>query len=101
MAVFVPTPSVELTRTGSRNPAGTATAAAKPPRPLSTSGRRVESTADRISSTARSPAATSTPAARYAARLANGDRLLLEDELAARDVVRDRLRVLAVEAGEA
>ena len=39
---------------------------AKPPRPVSTSERRVVSTQFRIRSTARSPAAMSTPAAAYA-----------------------------------
>ena len=62
IAVFVPTPSVETTRTGSRSRAGIATRRPNPPRPPRTSGRRVDSTAPRISSTARSPAATSTPA---------------------------------------
>ena len=62
MAVFVPTPSVALTRIGSRIPDGMATAPANPPSPPRTSGRRVDSTAPRIRSTVRSPAATSTPA---------------------------------------
>ena len=44
------------------SPAGIATADPNPPRPPSTSGRRVDATEARISSTARSPAATSTPA---------------------------------------
>src|ERR1700694_5476292 len=71
-----------------------------------TSGRRVDSTAARISSTARSPAATSTPAAAYALRRAaalasaTGKDRFFEHELPARHVVRDRLRVVAVEAGE-
>src|SRR5688572_2060801 len=57
-----------------------------------------------MSSTARSPAATSTPARRYADRgsaTLPGTDPLLEDELAARRVVRHGLRVVAVEAGEA
>ena len=61
IAVFVPTPSVELTRTGSRIPGGRAIAEAKPPSPPITSGRRVASTEARINSTARSPASMSTP----------------------------------------
>src|SRR5215213_5500331 len=102
MAVFVPTPSVDDTRTGWRKPAGMATAAPNPPSPPRTSGRRVRSTAARISSTARSPAPTSTPAAAYAARgLATRGHDLLERELARCRVVRDRVRVLPVEAGEA
>ena len=62
IAVFVPTPSVDETITGSRYPAGIATADPNPPRPPRTSGRRVDATDARMSSTARSPAATSTPA---------------------------------------
>src|SRR6185369_4739648 len=63
---------------------------------------RVESTASRISSTARSPAATSTPDRVYERRISATRRhRLLEHELAALAVVRDRLRVAAVEAGEA
>jgi hypothetical protein len=61
-AVLVPTPSVDETTTGSRIPGGIVNAEPNPPRPASTSGRRVEATEARISSTARSPAATSTPA---------------------------------------
>ena len=65
MATFVPTPSVEVASTGwaypfnaeaSKNPA-------KPPSPPSTSGRRVRATDAFMSSTARSPASMSTPAA--------------------------------------
>src|SRR3954454_24526524 len=66
MTSFVPTPSVELASTGcgyfarsSRN------RPAKPPSPPIVSGRSVRATADFISSTARSPAAMSTPAAAY------------------------------------
>ena len=75
----------------------------KPPSPSTLSGRRVESTWARMRSTARSPASTSTPALRYAdlSATATEHRRLLEDELAARGVIRDRLRVVAVEAGEA
>ena len=62
IAVFVPTPSVDETMTGSRMPSGIVNVDPKPPMPPRTSGRRVDSTAARISSTARSPAATSTPA---------------------------------------
>src|SRR5450759_3354441 len=114
-------------------------APAKPPRPPTTSGRRVEATASRIRATARSPASTSTPATRYASRgacsraptggwtatagvptstrappptvrsrrasplvpSATGPDDLLQDELAARGVVRHGLRVLAIETGEA
>src|SRR3712207_2837300 len=74
-----------------------------------TSGRRVDSTASRMSSTARSPASTSTPDAVYASRVVGAvpvssatrrDRLF-QHELAPRDVVRDGLGVVAVEAGEA
>src|SRR5262245_14778553 len=63
-------------------------------------------------STARSPAATSTPDATYAVRSASplppcpgasatGRHRFLEDELAAGRVVRHGLRVVPVEAGEA
>ena len=67
MATLVPTPSVEVARTGrvivvsrlaSNRPA-------KPPRSPRTSGRRVRRTDSFISSTARSPASTSTPAPAY------------------------------------
>ena len=68
IAVFVPTPSVDDTMTGSRNPGGIATAEPNPPRPPRTSGRRVDATDALMSSTARSPAATSTPERAYAAR---------------------------------
>src|SRR5687767_13190111 len=70
-----------------------------PPRPPTTSGRRVDPTASRMRSTARSPAATSTPERAYASRTAGNG--LLEDELARCRVVRDGLRVAAVEAREA
>ena len=49
---------------GGDSPPGSRSHPAKPPRPPTTSGRRVDATASRISATARSPAATSTPAAR-------------------------------------
>ena len=68
MATLVPTPSVERgeqraavvldQRRASKSPAN-------PPRPPSTSGPCVRATAAFISSTARSPASTSTPAAAY------------------------------------
>src|SRR4051812_24935200 len=73
-----------------------------PPRPPTTSGRRVLSTAPRISSTARSPASTSTPAAAYVPRDVSGtgrDRLF-EEELPGRRVVWHGFRVAAVEARE-
>src|ERR1035437_2247678 len=77
IAVFVPTPSVELTRTGLRIPDGRAIAEANPPSPPMTSGRRVAAIEARISSTARSPASISTPELRYASQappcLAPGD----------------------------
>src|SRR3954454_24473303 len=71
-----------------------------PPR---TSGRRVDSTAARIRSTARSPAATSTPERLYALRGSATDEkrlALFEHELALRRVIRNRFRVVAVEARE-
>src|SRR3954466_11577454 len=76
MAIFVPTPSVEV---ASSRPAGSDAASmrnspAKPPRPPTTSGR-VDVSRDLISSTARSPAAMSTPAPAYVAepsRLTDG-----------------------------
>src|ERR1035437_9390775 len=120
IAVFVPTPSVELTRTGSRRPAGRAIAEANPPSPPITSGRRVAATAPRIRSTARSPASISTPELRYASQAppclapgaapwlsllsllswASDMRLVLQNELVAGRVVRDRNRIPPVEAGE-
>src|SRR5450759_3212715 len=118
MAVFVPTPSVELTRTGSRIPGGRAIAEANPPSPPITSGRRVAATEARISSTARSPASISTPELRYASQAppclapgaapwlswlswASDMRLVLQNELVARGVVRDRDRILPVKTGKA
>src|ERR1035437_6229097 len=132
IAVFVPTPSVELTRTGSRMPGGRAIAEANPPSPPMTSGRRVAATEARISSTARSPASISTPELRYASQappclapgtaplrprpslmklasghgpgLAQRHRLsdgVLQNELVAGRVVRDRDRILPVKTGEA
>src|SRR5687768_5252184 len=107
-AVLVPTPSVDDTMTGSRYPAGMEIAPPKPPSPPRTSGRRVDCTASRISSTARSPTSASTPDAMYATLVGAGRgpsptsrHRLLEHELAARGVVRDGLRVATVEAGEA
>src|SRR4051794_11083601 len=71
IATFVPTPSVDVASNRSssirNNPAN-------PPRPPTTSGR-VDVSRDLISSTARSPAAMSTPAAAYVAepsRLTDG-----------------------------
>src|SRR6478735_861855 len=67
MATLVPTPSVDVARTGrvirvrrlaSKRPA-------KPPRPPSTSGRWARRIESFISSTALSPASTSTPASAY------------------------------------
>src|SRR5918994_436656 len=68
IATLVPTPSVEVASTGCRICASrlASNSPAKPPRPVSTSERRVVSTQCRIASTARSPAAMSTPAAAYA-----------------------------------
>src|SRR6476646_1323669 len=92
-------------RSGSRYPGGIENAPPKPPRPPTTSGRRVESTCACMSSTARCPASTSTPALRYAVRppsaTARGECGFLEDELPTRRVVWHGLRVVAVEAGEA
>src|SRR5664279_3262912 len=66
-ALFVPTPSVEVARSGRRYPsrALASNSPAKPPIPPITSGPWVRATAAFISSTARSPASTSTPAAAY------------------------------------
>src|SRR5450759_2839206 len=120
-AVFVPTPSVELTRTGSRMPGGRAIAEANPPSPPMTSGRRVAATEARISSTARSPASISTPELRYASQAppclapgaspwlsllfllswASDMRLVLQNKLVAGGVVRDRDRILPVKTGKA
>src|SRR4051794_37674348 len=68
IATLVPTPSVEVASTGWSMPfrALASNRPAKPPRPLSTSGRRVLATQAFIRSTARSPASMSTPAAAYA-----------------------------------
>ncbi len=65
MATFVPTPSVDVASTGRvmRDSAEASNIPAKPPRPPSTSGRCARATDAFISSTARSPASTSTPAA--------------------------------------
>ena len=62
-ASFVPTPSVEATRTGSRYPVGRTKSPPKLPMPPITSDRAVLATDDRIKCTARSPASMSTPAA--------------------------------------
>src|SRR5437016_5038347 len=110
MAVLVPTPSVELTITGSRMPGGNPTTLPKPPMPLRTSGRRVASTASRIRSTARSPAATFTPLRVYAVLMSattwrghSGERGLRDflQHLLAVDVVRHGFRIVPVEAREA
>ena len=68
MATLVPTPSVEVASTGCSIETSrlASNSPAKPPSPVSTSERRVVSTQFRIRSTARSPAAMSTPAAAYA-----------------------------------
>src|SRR4051812_41109140 len=84
-------------------------APANPPIEPTTSGRCVDSTAERMSSTARSPAATSTPARTYASRGAEPFEAasamrrewLFEHELPARGVVRHGLGVAPIEAGEA
>ena len=64
MATFVPTPSVEVASSGRGNAFrnDTSKSPANPPTPPRTSGPWVFDTADFISSTARSPAAVSTPA---------------------------------------
>ena len=64
MATLVPTPSVEVASTGRviRARALASNMPAKPPRPPSTSGRVARRTEAFISSTALSPASTSTPA---------------------------------------
>src|SRR5215211_737182 len=68
MATLVPTPSVEVANTGwlSWASALASNRPAKPPMPPITSGRRLLATHCFISSTARSPASMSTPAAAYA-----------------------------------
>src|SRR5207302_4740929 len=60
---FVPTPSVDA---ASSRPSPRSTSPANPPTPSTTSGRPAEDAAFRIRSTARPPAATSTPDRRYA-----------------------------------
>ncbi len=64
MATFVPTPSVLVARIGRviRAIALASNMPAKPPSPPSTSGRVARRTDSFISSTALSPASTSTPA---------------------------------------
>jgi hypothetical protein len=59
---FVPTPSVEETRTGSRYLDGTRTRLAKPPTPPITSARFVARASGVMRRTASSPASMSTPA---------------------------------------
>src|SRR5438034_2485794 len=61
---LVPTPSVDDTRTGSRNFDGTLTKLAKPPMPPMTSGRFVARASGAIRRTASSPASMSTPDSR-------------------------------------
>ena len=63
-ATLVPTPSVDVARTGRRIPASAEASniPANPPSPPSTSGRVARRTDAFISSTALSPASTSTPA---------------------------------------
>ena len=65
MTTLVPTPSVEVASSGRRIPVSleTSNSPANPPMPPMTSGPAVLATAAFISSTARSPAAISTPAA--------------------------------------
>ncbi len=66
IAILVPTPSVLAASSGRRHrPGSNANSPANPPIPPTTSGRRVRATAERISSTARSPASMSTPAWAY------------------------------------
>src|SRR5690349_17901312 len=67
MATLVPTPSVEAASTGRviRVRRDASNRPAKPPRPPSTSGRRVRRIESFMSSTALSPASTSTPAPAY------------------------------------
>ena len=67
IATFVPTPSVDVASTGRVIPtrADASNIPAKPPSPPSTSGRVARRTDAFMSSTARSPASTSTPAEAY------------------------------------
>ena len=78
MSDFVPTPSVDETRIGSRMPRGSnAKSPPNPPMSPTTSGRSVDRTCSLMSSTARSPAPMSTPALAYVSghhRLARCDR---------------------------
>ena len=76
MASLVPTPSV---RAGEQRVCGTSScrarnSPAKPPSPPTTSGRPARATLPFISSTARSPASMSTPAAAYDEAAAHGPR---------------------------
>src|ERR1039457_5782134 len=66
ITTLVPTPSVEVASSGRRNVVSllASNSPAKPPTPPSTSGPVVRAIAPRSSSTARSPAAMSTPARR-------------------------------------
>ena len=67
IAIFVPTPSVDVARTGflKRVSADASQSPAKPPTPPRTCGPWVAATERFISSTAVSPAAVSTPEAAY------------------------------------
>ncbi len=67
MATLVPTPSVEVARSGWRKRvrALASNRPANPPNPPMTSGPCVRDTASFISWTARSPASVSTPASAY------------------------------------
>ena len=64
MATLVPTPSVEVASSGRRysRSSETSTSPAKPPTPPTTAGVIVAAKEAFINSTARSPAAVSTPA---------------------------------------
>ena len=68
IAIFVPTPSVEVASKGRRYARRweTSTIPAKPPSPPTTLSVSVRPTAALMSSTAASPASVSTPAAAYA-----------------------------------
>src|SRR4030095_11433126 len=69
---FVPTPSVDDTSTGAREPAGILTKLAKPPTPPSTSARFVAWASGVIRRTAASPASMSTPDSRYVSGFTSG-----------------------------
>src|SRR5438093_13680262 len=67
---FVPTPSVEATRTGSRNPAAfRSNRPPKPPRSASAPARRVALANGAMRATRASPASMSTPASLYVSPL--------------------------------